>query len=81
MDNQSDDIRWSLDFRWYRYGDPTGFFGVKDGIRMRDSKLEEKYVIPEEDWNKFNNVNRHVEIPGVGDEKKVRKENMILVSM
>ena len=72
LDNQSNDIRWSLDLRWYKHGDPTGFFGVKDGIRMRDSKSGEKYEIPPEDWNRFNNVNRHVEIPGIVEKEKVR---------
>ena len=72
MDNKSGDIRWSLDLRWYRHGDPTGFFGVKDGIRMRDSKQGENYVIPEEDWDSFDNVNRHVDLPGIVEDSKVR---------
>ena len=49
-----------MDLRWYRDGDPTGFFGVKDGLTMRNSELGENFVATEEDWQKFDGINRHV---------------------
>ena len=64
LDNVSNDIRWSLDLRWSRAEDPTGFHGLKDGIRMRSSEDPDNYVITEEAWNNFDSIDRHREIPG-----------------
>jgi hypothetical protein len=33
----SDHIRWSLDLRWQRPGEPNGFYGLKDCITMAKS--------------------------------------------
>ena len=61
MNNTSNDIRWSLDLRWNRAQDPTGFYGIKDGIRMRSSKNPNNYEITEEDWDAFDGVSRHID--------------------
>lgn len=37
LPNTSNDIRWSVDIRWYRMDAPIGFFGLKDGIQLRSS--------------------------------------------
>uniref|UniRef100_A0A7S4VUJ7 Uncharacterized protein n=1 Tax=Alexandrium monilatum TaxID=311494 RepID=A0A7S4VUJ7_9DINO len=35
MPNCSEGIRWSLDLRWQRAGEPNGFHGLKDSILMK----------------------------------------------
>ena len=37
LDNMSGQIRWSLDLRWQRPGEPNGFYGLKDCIPMAKS--------------------------------------------
>ena len=34
LPNTSDGVRWSLDLRWQRTGEPNGFEGVKDNLEM-----------------------------------------------
>jgi len=34
LPNFSDSVRWSLDLRWQRGGEPNGFSGVKDSVLM-----------------------------------------------
>lgn len=35
MENNSDGVRWSLDLRWQRGGEPNGFNRVKDSVLMK----------------------------------------------
>jgi len=35
LENQSDGVRWSLDLRWQRGGEPNGFMRVKDSVLMK----------------------------------------------
>ena len=52
LPNLSSDIRWSLDLRWQRSGDPDCFWGVKDPVVMR-KKDDPGYKV---DWTKFDEV-------------------------
>eukprot|EP00298_Acanthocystis_sp_HF-20_P016625 c21533_g3_i1.p1 GENE.c21533_g3_i1~~c21533_g3_i1.p1 ORF type:complete len:390 (+),score=149.40 c21533_g3_i1:23-1171(+) len=38
LPNNTEHIRWSLDLRWQRAGEPNGLWGVKSNILMRDHK-------------------------------------------
>ena len=42
-----------MDLRWLRSDKPIGFFGVKDGVKLRSADPD--FVI---DWESFNAVNR-----------------------
>lgn len=55
LDNFSDKIRWSLDLRWQDANKMVGFFGLKDGVRMRSS-TDPNFKI---DWEQFDAVSRH----------------------
>jgi ectoine hydroxylase-related dioxygenase (phytanoyl-CoA dioxygenase family) len=35
LPNDSEGIRWSLDLRWQRGGEPNGFSGIKDSVLMK----------------------------------------------
>ncbi|CAK0891181.1 unnamed protein product [Prorocentrum cordatum] len=35
LPNLSDGIRWSLDLRWQRGGEPNGFSGIKESVLMK----------------------------------------------
>jgi len=52
--NNSDIIRWSLDFRWQRADRSVGFYDLKQGVRLRSS-TDPNLVI---DWESFNKVDR-----------------------
>ena len=52
----SNDVRWSLDLRWQRTGDPDGLWGLKKPVVMR-KKDDPAYQI---DWTEFNSVDRHL---------------------
>eukprot|EP00914_Ancora_sagittata_P001382 GHVO01003615.1.p1 GENE.GHVO01003615.1~~GHVO01003615.1.p1 ORF type:complete len:260 (-),score=34.58 GHVO01003615.1:63-842(-) len=54
LNNTSDKIRWSLDLRWQRSDKPLGFYGIKDGVKMRTA-TEAKVDV---DWDAFNEVTR-----------------------
>ena len=53
----SNEIRWSLDLRWQRADAPLGFYGLKDGVRLRSSDPNFTSI----DWEKFNAKDRNVE--------------------
>lgn len=55
LDNVSDKIRWSLDFRWQDAKKPVGFYGLKNGVVMRSSSDSGHKI----DWDGFDAVNRH----------------------
>ena len=48
-------IRWSLDLRWQKAGDSIGYYGLKDGVRMRSSADPDFKI----DWETFDAVDRH----------------------
>ena len=54
MVNNTNDIRWSLDLRWQRAGEPNGFHGLKESVLMRDGKDRSKPV----QWAGFADVDR-----------------------
>merc|ERR1712110_1348440 len=55
LNNLSNDIRWSFDFRWQRPNESTGFWGLKDGVLMRSADKSFTGI----DWDTFNSVERH----------------------
>ncbi|XP_072048103.1 uncharacterized protein [Amphiura filiformis] len=55
LENYSDKIRWSFDFRYQTPDKPPAFHGLKDHILFR-SKKNPKHKIR---WEEFNNVNRN----------------------
>ena len=57
LPNFSQEIRWSLDLRWQDANAPVGFWGLKDGVRLRSSDPNFKSV----DWDSFNATNRLAE--------------------
>lgn len=40
LPNYSKDVRWSLDLRWQRGGEPNGFSGIKESVLMKPAGLE-----------------------------------------
>jgi hypothetical protein len=58
LNNMSDDIRWSLDLRWQAADKPVGFYGLKDGVRLRSSDPNWKGV----DWESFDAVDRNQKV-------------------
>ena len=55
LSNVSECIRWSLDLRWQKTGQPCGLWGLKDGVRMRSSDPSFKEI----DWETFNETDRN----------------------
>ena len=53
-ENLADIIRWSVDLRWQRPGQQSGFEGIKDCILMRTA-ADARYRI---DWSSWANQNR-----------------------
>ncbi len=56
LDNNSDEVRWSLDLRWQRPDKPNGFYSIKDSVLMRSSK-DPNHVV---DFESFDKVDRHI---------------------
>ncbi|CAH1232779.1 Hypp506 [Branchiostoma lanceolatum] len=54
LENNTDQIRWSLDLRWQHPDKPCGFEGIKDVIPMRSAKNPDL----KPDWEKFESVDR-----------------------
>ena len=57
LDNLSEEIRWSFDFRWQRSDLPVGFHGLKEGVLMRTADNPDHVI----DWEPFDSVDRHKE--------------------
>ena len=55
LNNLSNEIRWSLDFRWQDPSKPYGFYDLKQGIMMRSEKNPNLKI----DWEQFDAVDRH----------------------
>jgi ectoine hydroxylase-related dioxygenase (phytanoyl-CoA dioxygenase family) len=54
-ENLSDKIRWSIDLRWQRPGERSGFEGIKDCILMR-TKRDAGYQPDWKSWSKQNRI-------------------------
>ena len=54
LENRSDNIRWSLDFRWQNPKAQTDYLGLKDCVVMRKAD-DPNFEI---DWEAFTSVNR-----------------------
>lgn len=54
LENYSNGIRWSVDFRFKKTGLPNGMHGLKDDVILRSSKEPEMKI----DWSMFNSVER-----------------------
>ncbi len=59
-ENLSENIRWSVDLRWQRSGDPTGMSTMSSAVRMRGRGVERI------DWSGYFGVNRAGQLPGFG---------------
>uniref|UniRef100_A0A1I8HS86 Phytanoyl-CoA dioxygenase family protein n=1 Tax=Macrostomum lignano TaxID=282301 RepID=A0A1I8HS86_9PLAT len=55
LNNRSDVVRWSIDFRWQRTGTPAGLFGLKPTCEVR--RDGEPDFRP--DWDSFDSVDRN----------------------
>jgi len=55
LENNSTNIRWSIDLRWQRPDEPHGWFGMKEPILMRTAK-DPKYRPDWDVWGKQDRV-------------------------
>jgi len=55
LPNLSKKIRWSLDLRWQKASEAIGYYGLKEGVRMRSSTDPNVKI----DWESFDAVDRH----------------------
>ena len=53
LNNVSNDIRWSIDLRWFEAGKPVGLWQMKDGVLLRSKDSNFKV-----DWTAFDSVDR-----------------------
>ncbi|KAL5009282.1 hypothetical protein ScPMuIL_014863 [Solemya velum] len=54
--NTSNKVRWSLDLRWQRPDAEYGFFGLKEGVVLRDNKNTNL----KPNWDVFDSLDRHL---------------------
>jgi len=54
-ENLSDRVRWSVDLRWQRPDEPSGFEGIKDCILMRTAR-DPRFRTDWEGWAKQNRI-------------------------
>ena len=54
-ENYSDSVRWSIDLRWQRPDEPSGFEGIKDCILMRTAD-DPSYRPDWQTWAKQNRI-------------------------
>ena len=47
LQNKSNDVRWSLDLRWQRPGEPEGLHGIQQPVLMRDPQHPDLVI----DWS------------------------------
>ena len=50
LPNLSDGIRWSLDLRWQRHGEPNGFEGIKRSVLMKPAHTSYNGTVDFGDW-------------------------------
>lgn len=55
LENLSDKIRWSVDLRWQRPGEPHGFTGIKEPLMVR-KKNDPNYKPDWESWSKIDRI-------------------------
>jgi len=55
LPNLSKKIRWSLDLRWQKASEAVGFYGLKEGVRMRSSTDPNLKI----DWESYDTIDRH----------------------
>ena len=53
LNNVSNDIRWSIDLRWFEAGKSVGLWQMKDGVLLRSKDPNFKV-----DWTAFDSVDR-----------------------
>lgn len=54
LDNVSNNIRWSVDFRFKKTGLPNGMHGLKDDVILRSSADPSMKI----DWSEFSSIER-----------------------
>ena len=54
LNNLSQDVRWSMDLRWQRADKKPGFYGLKEGIKLRSADPNFKI-----DWELFDAIDRN----------------------
>ena len=69
-ENYSDIIRWSIDLRWQKPGEPSGQEGIKEPILMRTARDPNYYP----DWEAWGNVSRQVGMKDVLAERETARE-------
>nr|KAG5698092.1 hypothetical protein BaRGS_031782 [Batillaria attramentaria] len=57
LPNKSNEIRWSLDLRWQRPGEPEGLFGIQQPVLMRDPDQPDLKI----DWSPFDESRHKVQ--------------------
>merc|ERR1712224_651395 len=65
LPNYSDKIRWSLDLRWQRGGEPNGFHGLKDSVLMKRRGEEFNGTVNWGDWAHQDRTAAQLEALGV----------------
>jgi hypothetical protein len=65
-ENYSDSIRWSIDLRWQKPGEPSGQEGIKEPILMRTAR-DPNY---RPDWEAWGKVSRQVGVKDVLAERE-----------
>ena len=65
LPNYSDEIRWSLDLRWQRGGEPNGFHGLKDSVLMKRRGEEFNGTVDWGDWASQDRTTAQLEALGV----------------
>ncbi|KAK7104217.1 phytanoyl-CoA dioxygenase domain-containing protein 1-like [Littorina saxatilis] len=71
LENKSNDVRWSLDLRWQRPGEPEGLFGIQQPVLLRDPDKPDLQV----DWAPFED-SRHVKQAEYLTEKDREKDEL-----
>ena len=60
LPNYSNGVRWSLDLRWQRGGEPNGFHGLKDSKLMKEGSCPVEEYDGVVDWGDWANEDRNV---------------------
>mmetsp|Transcript_60626 Transcript_60626/g.188277 ORF Transcript_60626/g.188277 Transcript_60626/m.188277 type:complete len:271 (+) Transcript_60626:483-1295(+) len=73
LPNYSDRVRWSLDLRWQRGGEPNGFHGLKDSVLMKRAGQSFGGTV---DWGSWAAEDRTVaqEASLTGEQRQLAKE-------
>lgn len=71
LPNDSDGIRWSLDLRWQRGGEPNGFHGLKDSLLMKRGGEPFNGTVDWGDWALFDRSQAQNEAMGMTGGKEI----------